>query len=183
MWPLPFAQRPFDPGFLVADDGSNDLVCEVTSSTLQLTPESALFSGLAEPALEKATEDHVKSKSLLNIFFKGSGPTMDTLRSRTVNVARPKTSGLSGVGGQKRNRAQLLIRMQNRRERLLLVLVPNHRAVRIAALVPHLPWAVRRSGAWFDRDNTKRGLHLHFLALKVPLVRWCSRNLLPHLRR
>ena len=43
------AQRPFDPGFLVADDGSNDLVCEVystksvTSSTLQLAPESALF--------------------------------------------------------------------------------------------------------------------------------------------
>ena len=32
--------------------------------------------------------------------------------------------------------------MQNRRERLLLVLVPTHRAVRIAALVPHLPWAL-----------------------------------------
>ena len=82
------AQRPFDPGFLVADDGSNDLVCEVysttsvTSSTLQLTLESALFSGLAEPALEKATEDHVTSKSPLKKFFNGSGPTLDTLRSR-----------------------------------------------------------------------------------------------------
>ena len=79
-----FAQRPFDPGFLVADDGSDDLVCEVystesdTSSTLQLTPEFALFSGLAEPALEKATEDHVTSKSSLKNFFNVSGPTLDT---------------------------------------------------------------------------------------------------------
>ena len=91
--------RPFDPGFLVADDGSNDLVCEVystksvTSSTLQLTPESALFSGLAEPALEKATEDHVTSKSL-----NGTGPTLDTLRSRALTVARSKNKGTQRCG-------------------------------------------------------------------------------------
>ena len=97
------AQRPFDPGFFVTDEGSNDLVCEVystksgTTSTLQVVPESALFSGLAKPALEKVT-DHVPSKSLLKKFFNSSGPTLDTSRSRALTVARAKNTPTQWCG-------------------------------------------------------------------------------------
>ena len=88
-----FAQRPFDPGFLVADDGSNDLVRGVFDEICHFQYAAvdagvcALLQVWPNLPLEKATEDHVTSKSLLKIFFNGSGPTLDTLRS-PLTVAR-----------------------------------------------------------------------------------------------